>query len=345
MKKSSENLPTISFSIATYNAARTIEKCLWSIVEQDYPKEKVEIVIADGGSTDTTVSIAKKYGANVTNVPKEVQGAEYNKGVAVSKSKNEILAEIDQDNILPHKKWLRKMVAPLVEDAEIVGVEPLRYKYMRNMELMDRYFALFGVNDPLPYYLGKADRISYHSDKYTLFGEAEDKGKYYKIKFSPDKIPTLGANGFLVRREIIMENAKAGVGEYLHIDVTVDLINKGYNKFAFVKDSIIHETNSKGLYTFIMRRKHFMEKYYFQDFSKRRYSVFVFPKDLPGLIYFVFISITFVKPLYDAFRGFIKVPDVAWFIHPVMCFGMTVVYSYTTVKGLLKKIYGNILER
>ena len=345
MSSKVKGTPTISFCIATYNAIRTIEKCLKSINEQDYPKEKVEIIIADGGSTDGTLDVARRYGAKLIKVPKNVQGAEYNKSVAVNEAKNEILAGIDQDNILPHKKWLVAMLKPLLEDKEIVAVEPLRYAYKKDMEIMDRYFALFGVNDPLPYYLGKADRISYHSDKYTLFGQAEDKGTYYKVSFSKDKIPTLGANGFLVRRKILMENATVGIGKYLHIDVTVDLINKGFNKFAFVKDTIIHETNSKGLLTFMKRRKHFMEKYYFQDFSERRYSVFVFPKDLPGLIYFVFISITFVKPFYDALRGFIRIPDVAWFIHPIMCFGMTVVYSYTTIKGVAKKIYEKILGK
>lgn len=340
-----KKLPSVSFCIATFNAERTLERCLKSVVDQDYPKEKVEIIIADGGSKDKTLSIAKRYGARIIDVKKDVQGAEYNKSVAINEAKNDFLAEIDQDNILPHRKWLSKMVNPLLRDKEIIAVEPLRYAYRKDSELLDRYFALFGVNDPLPYYLGKADRLSYHSDKYTLFGESEDKGDYYKVKFSPGKIPTLGANGFLVRRKILMDNAQVGIGKYLHIDVNVDLINKGFDTFAFIKDSIIHETNSKGMITFIKRRKYFMEKYYFQDFSDRRYSVFVFPKDLPGLIYFVFISITVIKPLYDALRGFIKIPDIAWFVHPVMCFGMTAVYSYTTIKGLSKKIYGRILEK
>ncbi|MBU3956768.1 glycosyltransferase [Patescibacteria group bacterium] len=58
----SKNLPSISVLIPTLNAASVLGKCLKSIVEQDYPKNKIEIIIAHGGSTDKTLEIAKKYG-------------------------------------------------------------------------------------------------------------------------------------------------------------------------------------------------------------------------------------------------------------------------------------------
>lgn len=340
MEINDNDLPTLSFCLATYNAEKTFERCLGAVAMQDYPKDKIEIIIADGGSKDMTLDIAKKYGATIINVPADVQGAEYNKSVAINEAKNEILVLIDQDNIIPHKMWLKNMVTPLVEDKEIVGSEPLRYAYRKDMDLMDRYFALFGVNDPLPYYLGKADRISHHSDKYTLFGETEDKGPYLKVTFekNADKIPTLGANGFLIRRKVLMENAEAGIGKYLHIDVTVDVIKAGFNKFAFVKDEIIHETSSQGFFTFIKRRKFFMEKYHLEDTGSRRYSVYMHPDDFFKLIYYIFISFTVVKPLYDSIRGFIKIHDVAWFIHPFMCFGMTSVYSYAMIKSKIKKL-------
>ena len=58
----SNNLSTVSFLIPTLNAASVLEPCLKAIVDQNYPKDKIEIVVADGGSTDKTLIIAKKYG-------------------------------------------------------------------------------------------------------------------------------------------------------------------------------------------------------------------------------------------------------------------------------------------
>ena len=51
--------PQISIIIPTLNAARVLEPCLKSIKKQSY--KKYEIIIADGGSSDNTLIIAKKY--------------------------------------------------------------------------------------------------------------------------------------------------------------------------------------------------------------------------------------------------------------------------------------------
>ncbi len=45
-------LSSISIVIPTYNSERVLPLCLESIKEQGYPKEKIEIIIADGGFTD-----------------------------------------------------------------------------------------------------------------------------------------------------------------------------------------------------------------------------------------------------------------------------------------------------
>lgn len=44
-----KKFPSISILIPTLNAASVLEGCLKSIVKQNYPKEKIEIIIADGG--------------------------------------------------------------------------------------------------------------------------------------------------------------------------------------------------------------------------------------------------------------------------------------------------------
>ncbi|MDP2754651.1 MAG: glycosyltransferase [Nitrospirota bacterium] len=44
----------------TYNSAKTLAPCLESIINQDYRGE-IEVIIADGGSTDSTLDIAQKY--------------------------------------------------------------------------------------------------------------------------------------------------------------------------------------------------------------------------------------------------------------------------------------------
>jgi glycosyltransferase involved in cell wall biosynthesis len=77
--------PFISVVIPTYNSEKTLEMCLESIANQDYPKDKIEIIIADGGSIDRTLEIARRYTDKIFNNP--LKTGEAGKAVGVKKSK------------------------------------------------------------------------------------------------------------------------------------------------------------------------------------------------------------------------------------------------------------------
>ena len=72
----------------------------------------------------------------------------------------------------------------------------------------------------------------------------------------------------------------------------------------------------------------------FKSMKKRRYSVFMKGDEVKLVLYLLY-TITLIKPLYDATRGFLKIPDPAWFLQPVMCWITTLMYSYATIKRRL----------
>lgn len=55
------NIPLVSIIIPCRNEEKIIGKCLDSILAQEYPKEKLEVLIVDGMSTDKTREIVKEY--------------------------------------------------------------------------------------------------------------------------------------------------------------------------------------------------------------------------------------------------------------------------------------------
>lgn len=339
-----KQFPKISAVMATFNSGRTLDRCLASLRNQNYPQNRIELIIGDGGSTDKTLEIAKKYNAKVVSVSEKKQNAEYNKAFAIQYATGEYVLCIDHDNILPHEDWLQKMLKPLFENKDLVATEPLRYHYNPSFTPLDRYFALFGVNDPVPYYLGKADRMDYFHNKYNLLGKAEDKGDYYFVTFdknNPKFIPTLGANGFLIRKKFL-DRAQITPGKYFHIDVNVDLVKLGHNKYAFIKDSIVHLTNSS-LISFLKRRVQFVDQFYVNNQNLRRYSVY-YPEDKWRLLLFIIYAVTIIRPLFDSIRGFLKVRDLAWFIHPLMCFTVVCLYGYAVVKRTLKKSFHFLIQ-
>ena len=90
-------LPKISIVIPSYNQGQYIEEAILSIIKQDY--HNCEIIIIDGGSTDETINILRKYDQKITfwcSEPDNGQAHAINKGFA--KATGDIIGWINSDD-------------------------------------------------------------------------------------------------------------------------------------------------------------------------------------------------------------------------------------------------------
>jgi len=332
------NFPFISVLIPTLNASSVLEGSLKSVANQDYPQDKIEIIIADGGSTDDTLGIISKFQIlnpklQIKVLPNPLKTGEAGKAVALRHARGELVALIDSDNVLPEKNWLRRMVEPF-SDPEIIGSEPWEFTYRRRDGFIDRYCALMGMNDPLCYFLGNYDRRNVLSGKWTgLSVEQEDKGGWVKVTLKPPAIPTIGANGTILRREILDKSGL--VGNYLFdIDIIASLAAKKPVKFAKVKTGIIHLYCGSNTGKFIRKQKRRVKDYlYYQKIGVRNYPWQ--KQNKLGLLRFVFSCITIVPLIYQSLKGFFKKPDLAWFFHPLACWVTLGVYTTEGIESRL----------
>lgn len=60
-----QKFPSLSIVIPSWNQGRFIERTLLSILRQDYPGQ-VQVIVSDGGSTDETVDVLRKYDGQIT---------------------------------------------------------------------------------------------------------------------------------------------------------------------------------------------------------------------------------------------------------------------------------------
>src|SRR3989344_4702016 len=254
MKRNTKPYPTVTLIIITKNVQRTIGTVLKSIQMQKYPKNKVDILVIDGGSTDGTLDIIKVSKHDITVVqsiyPNDPEAC---RGVGLQYAKGDVIGFIDSDNYLPHNHWLENIIVPFTIHKEVVGAQALRYGYRKRDSALNRYFALVGSGDPVGFYLKKADRLSYLYDRWNLYGKiVHETNAYYLIQFTPDNFPTLGSNAFFARKRLL-KKAKSDPLHYFHIDVPLDLALLGYNTYAIIKDEIIHDT-AVSLYAFLKKR-------------------------------------------------------------------------------------------
>ena len=329
--------PSVSIIIPTLNAERTLEGCLRSIASQNYPRENLEIIIADGGSTDETLRIAENFITENTSISVEViknkrKTCEAGKSIGVKYADNEIIALIDSDNILEGQNWLKRMVSPF-EDSDIVASEPLYYSYRKKDKLLNRYFALLGMNDPICLYLGNYDRYCHLTGKWTeLKIASKDMGEYIALELDEENIPTIGANGFLVKKKYLIET---DYEPYLFdLDIVYQIIKNGHKKFAKVKVGIVHLFANR-IKTFKKKQKRRIMDYLF--YKKSNLRVYPWKKiNKKGLFKFVIYTCAVFPLLIEMLRGYRNVKDKAWLFHPLACWITLWIYATCVVSGRVK---------
>lgn len=125
-------LPLVSVVITTKNEEKHIVSCLKSIKNQDYPREKIEIIVVDNHSTDATVKLAKKYTENVFTKGPE-RSAQRNYGM-ITKSRGKYVMYVDADMELS-KKVISSCVSRVTKNPDIIGL------YIREIVTGDSYWS------------------------------------------------------------------------------------------------------------------------------------------------------------------------------------------------------------
>ena len=131
-EKNEQYLPNISLIICTYNEEKNIAVKLENTLKLDYPREKLQVILADDGSTDTTVEIAN--GFEFVEILKLSRGGKTRaQNDAVKIAQNEILVFSDANNIYK-KNALKKLVRNFADKRVGVVCGELQYSNKKSEE-------------------------------------------------------------------------------------------------------------------------------------------------------------------------------------------------------------------
>lgn len=208
-----ESLPFVSVVIPVFNEERYIEACLASVLDQDYPAERYEVIVADGGSTDRTRAIVEATAAlhktvRLIDNPGRTQAHGLNLGILASRGEYvarqdghaqwsphhlrrsiELLAETGADNVggrvdgegesVTGRAIARAMRSPF-------GVGGARYRYSNRLEDLPTVF-------PGTFRRSAFERVGLYDEAYPPHEDYELNHRIRasggRVLFSPD-IPT-----------------------------------------------------------------------------------------------------------------------------------------------------------
>ena len=111
-------LPTVSVVVLNYNGLKHLEPCFTSLMELDYPADKLQLVLVDNGSRDGSLDFMGAAFPSVT-----VMSTGGNLGFAAGnnygaeRASGEYVAFLNNDTRV-EREWLREMVKSLVAGKE-----------------------------------------------------------------------------------------------------------------------------------------------------------------------------------------------------------------------------------
>ncbi len=136
--------------VPCFNEEETLSQTIDSLLALEYPKEKLEVVVVDDGSWDSTAAIARSYAARYPSQVRFLQkenGGKYTAlNLGINNSGGEIIGCLDADSFAD-KDALMETIKRFESDSGIMAITPAMkvYRPRKMLELMQSVEYTFGI--------------------------------------------------------------------------------------------------------------------------------------------------------------------------------------------------------
>lgn len=114
------SLPGVSVIVPVYNGEGTVRALIDSLLSLDYPGDRLEIIVVDNGSTDSTVTIARQHPVTVL-VEASVRSSYAARNLGLRHAHHDLIAFTDADCMVD-SRWLKAGVQQMeAEKADLVA--------------------------------------------------------------------------------------------------------------------------------------------------------------------------------------------------------------------------------
>lgn len=315
-------LPKFSFIVPVRNESARIDACLASIKNQDYPADRIEILVPDQSSEDDTRERAARYGARVTLNP--AQRAIFSMPRALSEVGGDLITVMAADNrVAPN--FCRRMV-------EAFANPQVRYAFSyvttdrAGYPLSVRYINRF--TDPFNHFIyGNA---SNPRDLRNVYRPVERKAGYSLYRFSATTPPPLLAiaQGAVLRAPFSMPDGYAD-----DVGVVFDLLKTGA-LIACVEEALVDHYTASSLLNLLSKFRRIIAKNLRPNSSLRWRDRYLAPQRIARRRLWPLYALSIVAPACVGFYRAVRDREALWLFHPVITFAFAAVATGEALKNL-----------
>ena len=231
--------PTISIIIAARNEEKNLPACLESLLQLDYPKEKMQIFVMDDDSEDATPQIASEFARRDCRIhyvkvlphEKRLQGKAGVIEIGIQKSAGEIIFMTDADCRVS-SQWIRGLLNFFAPECGMVGGFTILYDPERKQNVFENLQTL-----DLLFLLGVASSASQMQKPLSWVG---NNLAFRRIAFDQ-------AGGYGLLRTSLVED--------FHLINRIAKLSNWKIRFVPWKESLVFSKAEKHLASFFYQRK------------------------------------------------------------------------------------------
>lgn len=230
----------ISIIMPTFNSEKTLEQSLKSIREQQIDQKQIEILILDGGSSDTTLAIARRYEATV--IKNERKLPEFAKQLGVLEAKGKYGIFIDSDEAFTNIHSFANRVRCLEEYPKVKNLVSTGQVCRAGERGINRYANYIG--DPFSNFIYRYNGYNRIEDISRQF-VCKDIGKAFLVEFNNSKcLPLFDALGNMFEVEAARETYyRMGKNKSFAANIFSNMVQETHCAIIMKEDRICHQPN------------------------------------------------------------------------------------------------------
>lgn len=324
--------PKLTIILPVFNAKKDLQRFFPSLQKQSFPKKELEVLVMDGGSTDGTIELSRRYGATVVHNPDKL--AEPGIWHGCARAKAPLVMILAADIAFPNANTI-KTIVDVFKNKKIVAAFP-KFLSAPGDNIYSRYYNAF--SEPFTHFVyGNATNYTTFYKVYPTISHTNTYDIYDYAARST--YPGLGfAHGFTIQKKDIPVR-KEKSDDFL---VIYSLI-KRKAQIAYVYAAPIYHYVIRDFKQFIFKERRSVENALLRgDSGITVRTAYLTPTQRLFMYLYLPYAFSLVIPLLRSLINAVRYKEAAWLVHWYMTLCSAFIICWMIVVVTIQKLFRKV---